>query len=115
MRGIIRVSSVDPAGGYHPDRRIVALHGADLYRRGVAAQKHSFVKVQRVLLVRGRVVQRRVERNEIVPLRLDLRTAHAREAQRTKDLADLVHHPGDWVACASPGLTSGEGQVRYGR
>ena len=67
------------------DRRVLGLHGADLRGRRLGAQETAGdVHVERVLHGPGGMVGRDVQRLEVVPVVLDLRTLH-----------DLVAHPGE--------------------
>ena len=68
--------------------------GSPVDRRGV--------EVERVVHVHRRVVGREVEREEVVPLGLDLGADGHGEPDAAEDLDDLVHHPGDRMLGADP-------------
>src|SRR5438445_3075770 len=82
--------AVRAPGRDHVDGRFVRFHGADLHGRGVGSQHHLLVAtqphVQRVLHGARRVRGRDVERLEVVPVVLDLRT-----------FGDAVPEPGEDV------------------
>ncbi len=111
VRGVVRVPPVDPARRDDADRGLVRLHRAHLHGRRVAPQQHRVDEVERVLLVRGRMVERRVERLEVVPLGVGLGAAGAREAEVAEDAPDLVDRLRDRMEPA-PATAPREGSVR---
>jgi hypothetical protein len=88
--GRIAVGAIGAAGRDDPERRLLAHHRADLHRRGVRAQQHAPPLAIRPVEIEGvvhrprRMILRDVERGEIVPVVLDLRTGRDREAQSAK-------------------------------
>ena len=82
----------------------------------MAAEQQPRREVQRVLLVRGGVVERRVQGHEVVPFRVHFRTPGAREAQAAKDGPDVVDDPADRMdralASGSAAAASGPGRSR---
>ena len=80
----------------------------------MAPQQDRVLEVEGVLLVGGRVVQRRVEGLEVVPLRVGLRAAHAGEPEPPEDPPDLVHGLGDRVPRAHPPGPPRQGEVLGG-
>ena len=60
------------------------------------------VEVEGVVHVHRRMIGREVEREEVVPVGLDLGPDRDGEADAAEDLDDLVHHPGDRVLRADP-------------
>ena len=65
-----------------------------------------------VLLIGGRVVQGRVESDEVVPLGVHLGAAGANEPQTPEDGPDVVDHPGDGMNRARPLAARGKGQIQ---
>src|SRR2546423_9835799 len=76
------------------DGRFVRFHGPDLHRRGVGSQHHLLVAtqphVQRVLHGTRRMRRRDVERLEVVPVVLDLRTFGDAVPQPGEDVLQLA-------------------------
>src|SRR3990172_6109088 len=105
---LVVVGPVDAPGADDTDRRLPgALHGADLYRRGVRAQhdgaglylpgERGLLDVEGVLHVSGRVIARDVDRLEVVPVELDLRPARHLVPEPAHDGGDLVGGARDGV------------------
>ena len=69
------------------------------------------VEVQGVVHVHRRMVGREVEREEVVPLGLDLGARGDGEAELTEDADDLVHDPRHRVLGADPAPAAGHGEV----
>src|SRR5688572_23065488 len=63
------------------DRRLMLLHRADLYGRGVAAQQDAGCDVEGVVHVGRRMIERRVQRDEVVPVGFRLGPTRARETE----------------------------------
>ena len=80
----------------------------------MAPEKQPRGKVQRVLLVRGRMVERRVQGHEVVPFRVHFRAPGAREAQAAKDGPDVFYDPADRMDRALPADPPRQRQVRAG-
>ena len=114
VRRVVGVPAVHHPGRDDADRRRMELHGTDLHRRRVAAQQQPRRQVQRVLLVGCRMVERRVEGDEVVPLGVHLGSARTGEAQAAKDGADVVDDLADRVHGAAPPAARGQGQVESG-
>ena len=83
----------------------------DLHRRGVRPEQQPTgrlalggrrVKVKRVVHVHRRMIGREIEREEVVPLGLDLGAQRHGEADLPEDADDLVHHAGDGMLRAEP-------------
>ena len=49
------------------------MHGANLHGGGMGAEKTAVPEIESVLLIARRMIWRRVERIEAMPLRLDIR------------------------------------------
>ena len=108
------VAAIDHAGHDHADRRRGRVHDADLHRRRVRAQQQApgtlfpggrrHVEVERVVQVHRRMVGGKVEREEVVPVGLDLGTQGDGEAEFAEDLRDLVDDRGDGMHGARPSV-----------
>src|SRR3954462_15286475 len=61
--------------------------------------------------VHGRMVGRKVQRREVIPVGLDLRTHRDGEADAAEDLYDLIDHPGYRVLGADPAVTRRHGEI----
>ena len=66
------------------------------------AQQNATIDVEGVVHVCGWMIQRRVQRNEVVPVGLDLRPPRARESKPGQDRTDLIDHLGDRVPATPP-------------
>ena len=121
MRRIERIIPVDHSRNHHPIRRRPRLHNPDLHRRRVSPQHqpptppirpsaHPPIRLcpppirqkQRIMRIQRRMVLRKIEREEIHPLVLDLRPDRDREAQAPENVADLGCDPGDRMIGADP-------------
>ncbi len=67
------------------------------------------------MLVGGRMVQGRVEGNEVVPGRLHLRATSAHESELFEDVADLLGHQGARMAAPTPTPAARKRQVALRR
>src|SRR4029077_8306785 len=66
------------------------------------AQQDIPAEIEAVLGVERGMVLWKIQRVEVVALRLGFGAGHAREAELTEDVADLVHHLGDEMQPATP-------------
>ena len=73
MGGIHFVTAVSGARGDNPDRGRLLLHGADLHTRSMGPQQAAIGQIKSVLLVACRMIGRRIECVEAMPLGLDVR------------------------------------------
>ena len=64
--------------------------------------------------VHRRMVGREIEREEVVPLGLDLGADGDREAERVEDLDDLVDDSGNGMLGADPASAGGHGEIERG-
>ena len=71
--GVGRVAAEDATGGDDVDRRLPVEHRPDLHRGGVRAQQVAALHVEGVLLVARGVLQRDVERFEVIVIKLNVR------------------------------------------
>ncbi len=69
------------------------------------------VQVERVVHVHRGMVGREVEREEVVPLRLDLRAQRDRESDLAENVYDLIHHAGDGMLGADPARSGRHGEI----
>ncbi len=97
MGGVDGVVAIGATRHDDVHRRLVGLHVAGLHRRRVRAQQHlvlgsSVVEVHRVRLEPAGMVRRRVERVEVVPGELGLRSVGHLVAEPHEDVGHLVHH-----------------------
>ncbi len=72
------------------------------------------IHVQRVVHVHGRVIRRKVQGGEVVPVGLDLGAHRNSEPDATKDFNDLVHHLGDRMLRAGPATPARHGEIDAG-
>ena len=83
------------AGRKNFDRRLFILHDMDLSRGGLGAEQKLRTQIEGILHVSGRMILRRIERREIVVIRLDLAALVDFKAHRGEDvnqfLPDLCH------------------------
>ena len=95
VRGISRIPPVDSTWSDDPDRRLVALHVSNLYRRGVRTQQPSLtLDVETVHRVACRMLRRDVERLEVVELVLQLWSQSDLVAKPGKDRLHLAEDQG---------------------
>ncbi len=103
--GRVAVDAVGAPERDHLDRRRVHARVAHLHRAGVRAQQQRLavrvlrVDVERVLHRARRMVLGVVQRGEVVPVVLDLRTVGDVEADRAEDLLDALPGAGDRDGC----------------
>ena len=117
VRRIERVAAIDHARHDHANRRLGCVHDADLHRRRMRAQQQApgtlllgrgrHVEVEGVVQVHRRVIGGEVEREEVVPVGLDLGTQGDGEAQGAEDLRDLLDDRGDGMHGADPASARG--------
>ena len=109
VRQVEIVAAVDLAGHDDAHRRLVALHVADLHRRGVRAQQRrrtadgpatSPDEIERVLHVARRMLGRHVERFEVVVVVFDFGAFEHLIAQAREDRFDLLADDGQRMAMA---------------
>ena len=83
----------------HTDWRLLFLHRAHLQRGGVRAQQHIGMQFHEegVLHIAGRVLLRKVQSGEHMPVVLNIGTRDSGESDVLKNTAYLVHHDGDGV------------------
>src|SRR3954470_6232028 len=74
-------------------------------------QQRALTEIERVVQVHRRMVRGKVQRAEVVPLRLAFRPERHRKAELAADADDLVDAEGDGVASATPPSTRGEREV----
>ena len=115
MRGVVCVTSVDPARSDDPDRWPVRLHRTDLDRGGVTSQQRRAVQIKRVLLVGSRMVERRVQGDEVVPLRFSLGATRPRETEVAEDAPYLFHDAAHGMDRSGPTPSAGKRQIGFGR
>ena len=90
--GRIVVDAEHVARSNHAERRLVRFHVVDLRAGGMRTQHHLVVHVERVLHVAARVVGRRIERLEVVPVRLDVATEVHLETHLAEEVDNLFAH-----------------------
>ncbi len=104
VRRVEEIAAIHVAGREDADRRRIFLQGADLHRRRVRPQQSAALEIERVVQLHRGVIRGKVEREEVVPLRLGLRAQRDAEPELAEDLADLVDHERDRVHGAAPVL-----------
>src|SRR5256885_17006852 len=80
----------------------MGFEGGDRAWRGMRAQQDTPAEIEAVLGVERGMVLGKIQRVEVVALRLGFRAGHAREPQLAEDVADLVHDLGDEMQPATP-------------
>src|SRR5579859_1179064 len=113
------VTAMHFAGDHHAHRRWLALHGADLDRRGMRAQQQALAlrlgflsgDEQSVLRVARRMVGWKVQRLEVVVVGLDLGPGADGVSHGTEDVDDVIHRLDDGVLGANRAASAGEGDV----
>ena len=106
------VAAIDAAAGDDFDRRLHRFHGPDLHVRCVRAQQQPIdVDEERVLRVAGGMVGREVQRFEVVPVGLDLRTRIDRVAHLAEDVLHLPAHERDGMQMSEPRHARGKRDV----
>lgn len=90
--GRIVIDAEHVARSNHAERRLVRFHVVDLRAGSMRTQHHLVVHVERVLHVAARVVRRRIERLEVVPVRLDVATEVHFETHLAEEVDNLFAH-----------------------
>ncbi len=105
-------------GRHDVDRRLLLEHGPDLHRRRVGPEhgapfvpRRAVVDEQRVELATGRVPLAHVERFEVVPVGLDLRTFGDPETQPDEHVFEPLPRLGDEVGSTTGRFADVLGQV----
>ena len=111
MGRVVGISPVDHPRGQDTDRRPVAFERPHLDGGSVATEQVARLQIEGVLHIGSRVVERGVERFEVVPLRLRLGPPDKGEAERAEDGDEVVDHLRDGVASPGPGGARRESQV----
>ena len=128
VAGVCRIGTVHAAGGDHVDRRLLGLHGVDLNTRGLGAQQHVGLAMGMLLGMGGgaggvvlhvesvagraaRMVQRGVQRGEVVPAALNLRAGLHGVADAAEDILDLLDDLVDEVLVTDLGTSARQGDV----
>src|SRR3990172_5769426 len=107
----VGVAPVRLAGADDADRRRLRLHGPDLDRGRVGAERRVGCEVEGVLHVPRRGIVGEVERGEVVVVRLHLGALGDGEAEPLEDGDDLVLHAGDRVDGPRGREAPGKGEV----
>jgi len=110
--GGVVVATKHIAGRDDLHRRRAGQHGANLYRRGVRAQDEATLDIEGVLHVARRVVGRRVEGIEVVPLGLDPGTGAHLEAHAVEDLLDFQPNPRERMQGSRATAAARQGHVQ---
>src|SRR6185436_19004729 len=112
VAGVDRLVSEAAPGEQGADRRLLAVHDADLPRGGVRAQKASLdVDVERVPQVARWMVWRDVEHLEVGEVVLDLRALVDLEPELLEDRGDLAHRLDAGVERAAADRAAGRRDV----
>ena len=106
-----------PPRANHADRRFLTLHRAHLDRTGVRPQQdiRVFADEKRVLHIAGRMLGRKVERREHMPVVLDLGPFGHRIAQPREYVDDFVPYQRDRMPAADRVVRSPDGSCRWPR
>src|SRR5262244_1574419 len=113
--GVGEVVPEDFAGADDAHGRPLRLHGADLHGRGVGAQHDVRGHMEGVLHVARGMVVGKVERAEVVVVRLHLGPLRHGEAEPLEDGDDLVLHADDRMHGARRGEPAGQGEIDVAR
>src|SRR5215813_1940226 len=92
VRCVELVATIRRARGDHADRRRRRFHRADLHGGSVGSQKSPIGQIKRVLFVAGRVVWRRIQSIEAVPLGFDVWAFSERETHSPENLNSALMH-----------------------
>ena len=92
VRGVHFVGAVDAAGAHDAERRLARLHRAGLHGRGVGAQHHVILDIERILRVAGGMVFRQVQQLEVERIQLHLRAFRHVEAHAGEHVDHFVLH-----------------------
>src|SRR5215813_4782485 len=92
VRCVELVATIRRARGDHADRRRRRLHRADLHGGSVGSQKSAIGQIKRVLFVAGRMIRRRVQSIEAVPLRFDIWPLGESKTHSSKNLDSALMH-----------------------
>ena len=109
--GRIVIDAEHVARSNHAERRLVRFHVVDLRAGSVRTQHHLVVHVERVLHVAARMVGRRVERLEVVPVRLDVAAEVHLEAHLAEEVDNLFAHVVERVRAAGGNARTGEAHI----
>ena len=113
-RRVRRVEGVVPVHDAGDDHAIRAAASSSMVRictgevwvrrssRPAGSPSRGCIDIERVVHVHRRMVGRKVEREEVVPLGLDLGADRDGEPERAEDLDDLVDDAGDGMLGADP-------------
>src|SRR5215467_9704677 len=113
--GVGEVVPEDFAGADDAHGRPLRLHGADLHGRGVGAQHDIGGHMEGVLHVARGMVVGKVERAEVVVVRLHLGPLRHGESEPLEDSDDLFLHADDRMHGARRGEPAGQGEVDVAR
>ena len=95
--GGIRIRAVGAARGDDPDRRLLALHGPDLYRRRVGPQKLALTglvgrQIEGIVHLPGRMFGRDIEGGEIMEIVFDIAALGDGKTQISENFRYFVTH-----------------------
>jgi hypothetical protein len=88
--------------------------GAEQQPASLLSRQGRRVDIQRVVHVHRRMVRRKVERGEVIPVGLHLRTYRDGESDSPEDADDLVDDPGDRMLGTDPPVASRHGAIDGG-
>jgi hypothetical protein len=102
----VMVGAIGPPRHDHPDRRLLAQHGAHLHRRGMGAQHPPPLgrtgarlmkrgHIERIHVLARRMMGWNIQRAEIAPIILDIRPLGDRESHGAEDRRHFLHGPAD--------------------
>jgi len=100
MAGVRLVRPEHLAGGDDADRRLALLHRPDLHRRRVRTDQVRRLDIERVEAVARGVIERDVQRLEVVLLGLDLGAIDGIETELQENPRDLIPGLVDGMAAA---------------
>ncbi|MCY1175091.1 hypothetical protein D9M73_153140 [compost metagenome] len=109
--GQVGVAAVHAARADDANRRLLAFHGADLYRRGMGTQQHVGIEIEGVMHRPGRVVARDVERLEVVIVVFDLRAFGDAVADTGEELFDAFQSAGNRMQTTGGLATARQGHI----
>ena len=90
--GSVVIVAIDGSRDDDLERRLAALHSADLYRRRMGPQQHAVGDKKSVLHIPSWMILGNIEGLKVVVIILDVRTTGDLESHAPKDIDDLVHH-----------------------
>ena len=98
VRAVDVIRTVNAADRHNPDRRLAMLHHSHLHGARLAAHQDRFARrgarggeIEIVERIAGRMVERNVQRVEVVPFVFELRAVDNFKSEPANDLSELAN------------------------